>query len=93
LGAKWNKRHGVRRDENEAPIVRDLKKIGASVIRLNDADLLVGFRQVNYLLEIKMPGFGIRKGVQQEFWDTWRGQKAVVHNFDEARNAIGAMIS
>lgn len=83
----------MRRDENEAPIVRDLKRIGASVLRLNDADLLVGFRGVNYLLEVKMLGFGIRKGVQQKFWDTWNGQKAVVHSFEEARNAIGARIT
>ncbi len=93
MGSRWNKRVGVQRDANEAPIVRQLKQIGASVLRLNDADLLVGFRQANYLLECKIPGMGIRKGRQQEFWDTWNGQKAVIHSFDEARNAIGARIT
>jgi hypothetical protein len=93
VGAKWNKRVGVARDANEAPIVRDLEKIGASVMVINDLDLLVGFRGANYLLEVKIEGKRIRKGRQTEFYDSWNGQKAVVHSFDEARNAIGAKVT
>lgn len=93
MGAKWNKRVGVRRDANEAAIVRDLEKIGAHVMVVNDIDLVVAFRGENTLLEVKIEGKGIRKGKQKEFWDTWPGKKAVVHSFDEARNAIGARIT
>ena len=47
------RRYAARRDANEGEIVRALEKVGASVLRLHDIDLLVGFRGRNYLLEVK----------------------------------------
>lgn len=47
-----------RRDENEPTIVEALVKAGAAVQRLDGSgvpDLLVSFRQVLYLLEVKNP--------------------------------------
>jgi hypothetical protein len=51
-------RYARRRDENEPEIVSALEAAGALVLRLNidgAPDLLVGFRDRLYLLEIKHP--------------------------------------
>lgn len=47
-----------RRDENEPAIVAALEAVGCSVLRLNETgapDLLVSFRGVLRLLEVKLP--------------------------------------
>jgi len=89
-----------QRDANEAEIVAALLAAGASVIRLHSpTDLLVGFREANFLLEIKLP-LGVRGGLshskktpaQVEFFQTWRGQKAEVRSPLEALRAIGALL-
>jgi len=80
------------RDGNEKPIVSALRKIGASVYRLDKpCDLLVGYRGRNFLLEVKLP-LGPRGGTthshlndwQKDFDRTWRGQFAVVRSPEEA---------
>ena len=81
-----------RRDDNEREIVSTLRACGATVHRLDGAaglpDLLVGFRGVTYLLEVKAEhgrsGKGARKtrsGLRetQEAWHwTWNGRPVVV---------------
>lgn len=55
MGRRYSK---GSRDANEPEIVQVLENAGASVIRLAPgeiADLLVGYRRTNYLLEIKNP--------------------------------------
>ena len=87
------------RDANEKPIVDALIGIGATVERLDKpVDLLVGYRGRNLLLEVKRPA-GPRGGThgrnltpeQVEFFRTWRGQRCVVRNVNEALQAIGAV--
>jgi len=51
-------RRSAKRDVNEGDIVAGLRKVGATVDRISEEDLpdlLVGFRGVNYLIEIKAP--------------------------------------
>lgn len=74
-------RFGAARDANEEPIVKALRKLGCSVVRLDTpCDLLVGFHGVTALAEIKLP-LGPKGGksgrdltkAQADFRDGWRG--------------------
>lgn len=74
-------------------IVKALRQVGATVLRLSaeDApDLLVGYRGQNWLVEVKRPGRFYSKG-QTLFSLTWRGQIALVQTIDEALLVIGAI--
>lgn len=82
-------RYAKRRDPNEPEIVRALRDIGATVKRLDDIDLLVGWRGRNFLLEVKDLR-GALKPSQEEMVRTWRGQYEIVRSVDEALRAIGA---
>ena len=74
----------------EKPIyatVQDLSKVGEGC-----ADILVGFRGVNYLLEIKNPDTKGKLNMLQKVWHkNWNGQVAVVRTVEEAFRAIGAI--
>ena len=91
-------------DREQRLIVSALLAAGASVqtlaaVGLGCPDLLVGYRGVNYLLEVKSP-VGPRGGDQrdaqcpnayQRTWHrAWRGNVVVVRSLDEALAAIGA---
>ena len=84
-------------DTNQAEIVAGLRDIGASVCDLHEVgvgcpDLLVGFRGVNWLLEVKAPGCARRlTRMQVEWLEAWRGQAAVVTMLDDALRFIGAI--
>lgn len=94
-------RRAAKVDVNQAEIVAALRAVGASVELLHRVgggcpDLLVGFRGVNYVLEVKRV-VGVRKkrrtklNAAQVLWHaTWRGQKAVVATAADALVAIGA---
>ena len=82
-------------DANQAQIVRDLRQFGASVQDLSSVgggcpDLLVAFRGVNYLVEVKNKGGrGKRLTEQQVRWQrAWRGQVAVCMCFDDVLKVI-----
>lgn len=89
--------HAKRRDDNEPEIVAALEKIpGVSVYRLDDpADLLVGYRNVCFLFEVKNPethsrraGGGSETDDQIEFSKTWTGHYQVVETVLEIINTI-----
>jgi hypothetical protein len=78
---------------NEKRIVKALRDIGATVMHLSSPgmpDLLVGFRDVTYLLEVKTAK-GTLTEPEQDFFKTWQGQCAIVRSEEEARRAIGAI--
>lgn len=94
----------VKRDANHKAIVDVLRVAGATVIDLSMIgngcpDLLVGFRDANYLLEIKNPAHAkvggdamqSTKDKQLTFRTGWRGREAIVTNTVEALCAIGAI--
>lgn len=83
-------RYAKRRDPNEKDIVRALRDIGASVKRLDDIDLLVGWQRRNFLLEVKTER-GALKPSQEDMVKSWRGQYEIVRSVDEALRAIGAV--
>lgn len=98
----------AHRDKAEPFIIQALRSAGASVFQVSGKDLpdlLVGFRGVTTLLEVKTHGLentdkrngktytrttATSKG-QKAFLEGWRGGMAVVvHEPDEALRAIGA---
>mgnify|MGYP001561855261 CR=1 FL=1 len=96
-------RRAAKRDDNEAEIVSALERCGATVERLSGADLpdlLVGFRGLNVLMEVKQEA-GARGGTShkellpgQIEWHTgWKGARpVVVRTVEEALAAIGVSV-
>ena len=84
-----------KRDKNEAEIIVAYEAVGATVdqnpIGKGRTDLDVGFRGVNYKVEVKMPG-GRLTDVQIDWHDRWRGQKDIVTNVKEALAVIGIQV-
>lgn len=84
------KRRGFadRRDQNEPEIIKALEQIGCSVHQLDQPlDLLVGYRGITYLLEIKTDKGKLTKG-QADFIPDWRGQLAVVRTTQQAIDIV-----
>lgn len=96
-------RFARQRDANEPAIVRALMAVGASVQRLDGTgvpDLLVSYRGVLCLLEVKNPdakgggkyntGDGCLTEAQTRWWKTWTGKPPViVWTAQDALLAIG----
>lgn len=83
-----------RRDSTHREIVDTLEAVGASVFDAADVglgfpDLVVGYRGVTYLLEVKGPRGKLRPS-QVSFCATWKGAPViVVRTPAEALAAIG----
>lgn len=85
-------KYAAKRDKIEPDIIKALEFVGATVEQLSKrdvADLLVGFRGVNYLLEVKSGAAGRVSDGQQNWQDSWRGMVAVVRSVDEALEVLG----
>ena len=82
--------HRLSVDANQSEIVRTLRALaGVSVFVIGrPVDLLVGYRKVNYLLEVKMPAAKLTP-VQKRFFIDWKGDRAIVTTPHEAVHAIG----
>jgi hypothetical protein len=81
-------RRAAKVDRNQSQIVAALRKIGASVEPIHAVgggvpDLLVGFRGRTLLMEVKSED-GTLTDDQARWHLSWRGQKAIVRNVDEA---------
>jgi len=90
-------RRAAKVDDNQAEIVAALRKIGATVQPLHAVgqgcpDLLVGWRGMTSLLEVKdgaKPPSARKLTEDQEKWHAnWRGQVAVVETVEQAIEAI-----
>ena len=83
-----------RLDANHKEIVDGLLSVGASVqslaaIGCGCPDLLVGYRNKSFVIEIKTDTGGLTTA--QESWlGNWRGQVAIVRNLQGALGVIGA---
>ena len=83
----------AKTDHNQNEIVQALRQIGATVVLLHKVgngvpDLLVGFRGVTHLLEVKQ--IKGKPNLLQERWYTeWNGRAPViVKTIDDAINAV-----
>ena len=90
-------RTAARTDANQAEIVDALRQIGATVQPLHQVwrgcpDLLVGFRGVNILLEVKdgnKPPSARKLTLHEYAWHKdWRGQVAVVNSIEDAIHVL-----
>ena len=84
-------------DANQSEIVAALRELGATVTVLSQVgygcpDILVGFRGVNYLLEIKdgakSPSRQRLTPAEMRWHNEWRGQVAIVNSVDAAIDEI-----
>lgn len=91
-------RRASKVDANQAEIVRALRGVGCSVQPLHAVgggvpDLLVGYRNNNFLVEVKdgnkPPWARQLTGQQREWHDAWRGNVAVVKDVGEALTLVG----
>lgn len=81
-------RHDKRRDANELEVVKALRKIGAAVYPIGlPVDLLVWFRGVLYLIEVKVEG-GTYTKQQLKFIEEWPGEVHTVRSPEEAVAAV-----
>jgi len=86
---RWAK----RRDANEPEVIRELLALGCSVFQLDQpADLLVGFRGINLLVEVKdgskPPSQRELTAAQAVFSGEWRGQWIEAKTPQEAVQAV-----
>ena len=86
-------KYHARVDRNQVEIMKALRAMGASVQPLHTVgsgcpDLLVGFKGINRLIEIKdgsKPPSARKLTPDQEIWHWgWRGSVHVVNSIDEA---------
>jgi len=82
-------RYGKHVDANQLQIVKDLEAIGCVVKEIGwPVDLLVGYRKMNFLIEVKDPAKPpserrLTKD-QEDFFKEWRGQVRKVETSDDA---------
>lgn len=86
-------------DDNQRAVVAALRGVGATVMHLHRVgmgcpDLCVGWRGVNYLIEVKdggkAPSAQKLTLMQEEWHGAWKGQAIVVNSPEAALEAIGA---
>jgi len=85
-----------RVDANQPEIVAALRQCGATVQHLHELgqgcpDIVVGYRGLNYLLEIKSSEKATMTRVEEWWHEEWKGQVARVDTVDEALEAVGAI--
>jgi len=87
-------------DDNQRAVVAALRGVGATVMHLHRVgmgcpDLCVGWRGVNYLIEVKdgdkPPSAQKLTPMQREWHDGWKGRAVVVNSPEAALAAIGAI--
>ena len=92
-------RRAAKTDANHSEVVKALRQIGCSVASLASVgcgipDLVVGYRGVNWLLEVKDGSKppSARKLTDDEaaFMAAWRGQYAVVETVEQAIAVVTA---
>jgi len=91
-------KYKAKADINQSGIIVALKDAGATVRSLHAVgmgcpDLLVGFRGINFLIEVKSPLAKKKDGgltpPQIYFRDHWNGQMAIVRSETEAVEILG----
>lgn len=78
-------------DDNQRELVKAFRDLGATVLILSSVgsgcpDLLIGYRNKNFLVEIK-DGKKWKSQTrltidEQEFFDTWNGQVVIIDSID-----------
>lgn len=86
-------RRAARRDAIEPEVIDALKALGATFEQLDledGPDLLIGFRGVNHLVELRSGLRGRLSEEQKQWHERWRGSSAVRRSVVEVLRLIGA---
>jgi hypothetical protein len=82
-------RYAKSRDLNEPAIVAALEAIGATVVRTDAIDLIVGFRGRTFLLEVKGRRHTRITDFQKRLGSTWNGGPyALVYTVEQALEIV-----
>lgn len=85
-------RYAARRDKVELDVVKQLRSISGISVEVisikNVGDLLIGFRGVTYLIELKSKGGKLTDG-QKQFHNEWTGQHAICTTLEDILKVIG----
>ena len=93
-------RRAARIDDNQNEIVKALRNVGASVAITSQMgkgfpDIVVGYRGLNFLFEIKdgnkVPSKRKLTDDEVQFFGNWHGQVDIVESIDDALKIIGAI--
>jgi len=91
-------RQAARTDDNQAEIIRQLRKVGATVHSTHAVgggfpDLAVGLSGLSYLFEVKNPKHPPSRrqlnAKQLEWHKLWQGQASVIETPEDALRALG----
>ena len=83
-------RRAARVDANQADIVKALRKINGVTVELGMDDLLIGYKGVNYWIELKEVGKEKQiKPHQAMLAETWEGQYLITSSLDEILELMG----
>lgn len=91
-------RRAAKVDDNQPDIVSTFRDAGATVTHLHMVgmgcpDIIVGWRGVNLLVEIKdgskIPSKQKLTKMEKAWHDAWKGQVAIVNSPDAALNLLG----
>lgn len=91
-------RRAAKIDRNQPEIVKVLRQVGASVQQIHAIgkgcpDILVGFRGVNYVFEIKdgalIPSAKKLTPDETEWFQSWRGNAQVVETVADVLRVLG----
>lgn len=88
------KRYADKPDTNQPEIVEALRAVGAKAYIIGKPlDLLIAFRGVFYIIEVKSPGEKLSVSQQRTVLEMWDAgcMVNVVYDVDEALKAIGAI--
>jgi hypothetical protein len=88
------KRYADKPDTNQPEIVDALRAVGAKVYIISyPLDLLVAFREIFYIIEVKSQGEKLSTSQQKTVLEMWDAgcMVHVVYDVDEALQAIGAI--
>ena len=86
-------RYASRRDANETEIVMALRKAGAYVWVIGlPVDLLVGYKDRTFLVEVKTTSKKRLTSLQADFFNNWTGSTLVrIDSVEAALNMIGVL--
>jgi Ser/Thr protein kinase RdoA (MazF antagonist) len=83
--AKWKAPQKARRDENEPEIFAILEAYGFDVEPTDKpADCIAGYRDRNYIVEVKNGPKATLTPYQKKFKKRWRGQYVILRDIAEA---------
>lgn len=91
-------RRAARIDANQREIVAALRKVPECSVRSlassHDGipDLLVGYRNLNFLFEVKGKD-GKLTPMQEEFFENWHGQVCIVRSNEEALEELIRLVN